>query len=501
MPAAAAPSTPQTICIDSDDEAGSNGPPWRRGVGQPLPTTASGGELGQPPSERIVCQMMVPQGATPEQPSQQHRRMRLVGVVLVTLRSGDGCAVGSGVSSAREAELEILRRGPVADGSQAEACTRVPASSISHMEVRSDGMMIILKVHPPVEAGELVTLRANVDQEVGLLEQFALVPRANEVRDVLSTLRWWLPHVVVQGPLTITAKVEEAAVLRLEGIALTARDIGLLGDEQCLNDSVLDFFLRLAIDVVAPPRLRGDLYVASTFFFQKLTSGGVQNGQEGWENVARWTRSLPGGLLAQRFVVVPINEQNLHWWLAVICHPRRALTPAHDGEPLATLGEAPRIVCLDSFLEPPPKQRATGFLRGYIWREWCERHQNGAQSLDFNHSEAHRITSGLKAVEADVPKQANCYDCGIFVLEYLLHLLQSRSALAGLGLAPHRHWFGQALVSHRRRRLRWIAAALQAEAQRRSEPDVGRLLQDEGLRAAVAGAFTDQPNQKRKGSP
>merc|ERR1719382_1777502 len=159
----------------------------------------------------------------------------------------------------------------------------------------------------------------------------ALRPRANEVASLIAAVRWWLP----------AANVRQAVQqpLRLDGIELTARDVKLLEGEKCLNDSILDFFLRLIVEVVAPERLRDDIYVASTFFFQKLTSGGVASGEEGWENVQRWTRSLEDGLLAKRFVIVPINELNLHWWLAVICHPGRVLGSVHDSMKLATLRE------------------------------------------------------------------------------------------------------------------------------------------------------------------
>ena len=62
----------------------------------------------------------------------------------------------------------------------------------------------------------------------------------------------------------------------------------------------------------------------------------------------------------KRFVVVPINEQNIHWWLAVVCHARGALEPSEE----TALGQAPRIVCLDSAVEPPLKNRVVAFLRG-----------------------------------------------------------------------------------------------------------------------------------------
>merc|ERR1712129_655488 len=128
-------------------------------------------------------------------------------------------------------------------------------------------------------------------------------------------------------------------------------------------------------------------------------------------------------------IVVPINEQNVHWWLAVVCHPRRALesAPGDTSKPKTTAGEMPRIVCLDSAVEPPPKGRTVSFLRGYLWREWCERHPDAASSItsgrDPEQVRAERVGALGNKIE-DVPKQANGYDCGIFIIEYLLHLLR-----------------------------------------------------------------------------
>ncbi|CAJ1353566.1 unnamed protein product [Effrenium voratum] len=415
------------ICIDSDEEQAPNG---------------------------LLCQLLLPQ------PKSESRRA--VGDVSIVQ-----------VQSSGQTELSISW------AEDEDGRVTVPTRVVSHMTVNS--ATIVLKLQEPMSW--------KVSPEDGLLEDFALVPKETELPSVLSTLRWWLPHVVVQGELPQQLGVDPV-VLRYEGISLTARDVELLADEQCLNDSVLDFFLKLAVDTVAPEHLKGDLYVASTFFFQKLTSGGVENGEAGWQNVRRWTRALPGGLLGQRFVVIPINEQNIHWWLAVICHARRALEP--DGETM--LGEAPRIVCLDSAIEPLLKGRVVAFLRGYLWKEWCERHPN-ATAFDED-KVAGQLN--LKALAADVPKQANSFDCGIFIIEYLLHLLRSKTALAGLGLAAHKHWFGQASVSHRRKRLKWLATLLQSQAQRFGETDVRRLLQDPRLRAAVVLALTDHP---KKASP
>jgi len=275
-----------------------------------------------------------------------------------------------------------------------------------------------------------------------------------------------------------------------------------------LNDSVLEFFLRLVMDVVAPAKLRDDLYVASTFFYNKLTAGGVESGERGWDNVSRWNRSVKEGILNQKFIMVPINEDNIHWWVAVMCHPSHALLP-EAGQFDITIGEAPRIVCLDSAVEPSSKNQAVGFLRGYIWREYSERFLTTAEARSKHAQESvkiEKVVNRLQAVVADVPKQENNHDCGIFVIEYLLHLLQSRSALPGLGLAPHQHWFRQAAVSHRRDRLRWIANELMKEARKRSQPDVGILLQkNKTLRDQVKMQLSNEARPKRKeasaGSP
>jgi len=273
-------------------------------------------------------------------------------------------------------------------------------------------------------------------------------------------------------------------------VALSKRDIALLDEEQgdsCLNDNIVNFFLKLAFDLVAPKSMREDMYIASTFFFQKLKSGGVSDGEQGWRNVRRWARTVPGGILAQRYIIVPINENNTHWWLAVICYVRHAL-------PLTGAGLAsrqPRIVCLDSGVDVPgSKEKTVKFLRGYIWREWVESKLAHAGNI------GEKVTTAwaLKAVQADVPKQTNNYDCGVFVIEYLLHLLQAPSSLEGLGLAGHRWWFGQVRVAHRRMRLHWIARTLQEQSLKRGEADVAKLLQhDKRLHAAVTAALTDKP--------
>lgn len=482
------------MCIESDEE-GPNGNAFSDALAA----------LATEPSAQILCQLLWPHedlarstGVGGPRP----RRMSLIGTITVALHRSVGGAIG-------EDELEFALLDVA--GQPTHVSARLRTSAVMSVDFHPGEHMVMFRVSRPLLIADFLlaseaegTTTDGFPGGLPLLKEFALVPPASDALIALSTLRWWLPQVNIEWPdaaVEAPPKAEEIKAVRLNGVEMTMRDITFLKDQRCLNDSVLNFFLQLVVELVAPPHVREDMYLASTFFFQKLTSGGVTNGEQGWHNVRRWTRSVPGGLMAQKYIVVPINEQNVHWWLAVICHPRRAFEPEeeeHDTK--TTLSEAPRIVCLDSAEEAPPKGRVVGFLRGYIWREGCEwlaeKEASGAGS-ETPPIDKLKLAKVLRAVVAEVPKQENCFDCGVFTIEYLLHVFQKQSALAGLGLAPHKHWFDQARVSHRRRRLRWVAAKLMTEARSCCEPDVGRLLQNDEIRAAVLSALTDQPKAKR----
>lgn len=453
------------------------------------------------PSDKIVCQMCL---RVKQKHDPQRSQLVRIGAFSVTLSSSsndqrqDPIALGDGI--AREADLEFAHVKSTSDRA------RLPIVSVHSLEVKKSGQLVVVKLLSQLDARKLLVhseLEA-AKQSDGFLTDFVLVLPTSCCQAMFKTLRSWLPHAAVtsekgsrvQSALWAGQK-GAAATLRLDGIELTARDIMKLGDQCCLNDSCLDFFLRLTIEVVAPPVLRDKIYVASSFFFQKLTSCGARTGEEGWKNVSRWTKSLPGGIVGQRYVMVPINVKNAHWWLAILCNPGQALDRVLGNPPARTLGESSRIVCLDSAVEPLGinHEETLGFLRGYIWREFRQHiDEQGRLDADLGKFQSNVL---LKAVVADVPKQGNLYDCGVFIIEFLVHILTSNSALAGLGLAPHGHWFNQTHVSHRRQRLRWIAAMLQLEAKKRSCKEVTALLQDDDLKEALRQAFLERPKKSQ----
>jgi len=466
---------PPLIEIESDDEDTHQNP--FTGLAGLLPAA---GEEVEPASvlHGRLAELKAPVGGP--------KKLRKIGDISITL-ADKGLVGTSCILVSPDAELELAH---LVTGRRVV----VPLTSIVRLALMNNGAMVLFFIS---SHEDFTNLRDDAQAAGSLwLDRFVLNFAHDVVKTVVVTLNCWLPHVFTRirpssgvKSHTISAEV---APLNLDGIVLTAHDILLLGNERCLNDTCLDFFARLAVELVAPASLRGQIWVASTLFFQKLTSNSARSGEEGWHNVRQWRQFREDGVLTRRYLLVPINVDNRHWFLAAVCNVGRAFDPATNA---ITKGELPRIVCLDSSLEPEAKTRVASFLRGYLWREWCEREMCEETAATAIQKKS-KVASTLKSIIAEVPKQTNGYDCGLFYIEYILHVCRSDTALAALGLISHMHWFQQDTVSHRRQRLRWAVATLQLEASKRGEMDVGRLLQDDQLRRKLVGAFTDQPKNK-----
>merc|ERR1712136_316645 len=104
---------------------------------------------------------------------------------------------------------------------------------------------------------------------------------------------------------------------------------------------------------------------------------------------------------------------------------------------------------------------------------------------------AAKAAQALQVVDADVPKQRNGYDCGIFLLEFVTSLVQGVGAemLQELGTRSLHDWFDQEHVSHRRHELQRLACLLQQRAHSSGKGDVARLLDGE-MRDTVTTAMT-----------
>ena len=128
-------------------------------------------------------------------------------------------------------------------------------------------------------------------------------------------------------------------------------DLLRLDDDEFLNDTLVAFFIRyLEVHVEdTKPDLLKKMHFFNSYFYERVSRG--ENGKRNdlnFDAVKKWTRNYD--IFSRDFVVVPVNE-NLHWYLAIICNltyfkkqntnvdvevGRADVVPSdeHDGKPL-----------------------------------------------------------------------------------------------------------------------------------------------------------------------
>ena len=90
-------------------------------------------------------------------------------------------------------------------------------------------------------------------------------------------------------------------------------------------------------------KLQDKIHIFSSFFYRRLSSAKVsllpsQDGTKtGFDLVKAWTRKV--NLFEKEFLIVPICE-NLHWFLAIICHPSKMLAEIIEDDEGKTRNDA-----------------------------------------------------------------------------------------------------------------------------------------------------------------
>uniref|UniRef100_A0A1B0GEF5 Ubiquitin-like protease family profile domain-containing protein n=1 Tax=Glossina morsitans morsitans TaxID=37546 RepID=A0A1B0GEF5_GLOMM len=112
------------------------------------------------------------------------------------------------------------------------------------------------------------------------------------------------------------------------GISINTADYLCLATAECLNDIIIDFYLKWLHDNVIPKTEKDRTLIFSAFFYGRLTAFTPHTNtgkdvkqteaQKSHARVQNWTKNV--NLFEKDFIIIPINER-AHWILAIICFP------------------------------------------------------------------------------------------------------------------------------------------------------------------------------------
>ncbi|KAH9203581.1 hypothetical protein DL95DRAFT_321160, partial [Leptodontidium sp. 2 PMI_412] len=190
-------------------------------------------------------------------------------------------------------------------------------------------------------------------------------------------------------------------------------DLGRLDEGAWLNDNLIWFYLRYLQDHLekSRPDDAKSIYLFDTYFYERLTKNAKEGRGINYEAVHRWVKV---DLFKFNYVIVPINEDNAHWYVAIICNLPAVGEKADLGNTDAdTTSCRPTIVTLDS--KGLPHNDTTQRLKEYLILEAKEKH-----SLCFE-------TPDITAVTAKgIPQQGtDNSDCGVYLLLYVKEIFQN----------------------------------------------------------------------------
>ncbi|GJD11014.1 Probable ubiquitin-like-specific protease 2A [Galdieria sulphuraria] len=178
-------------------------------------------------------------------------------------------------------------------------------------------------------------------------------------------------------------------------VTIQAEDVKLLEPCGMLNDNVVDFMLKYIEMYQVPYKLQGKVHFFNSFFFTRLQSlAGHETHHDNIECLSRWTN-------------------------AVVCNPGNILSwnPNYDDPK-----ERPCILYFDSLGTFSFSRNCQRLLRSYLEMEWRKRHS--PCQLEESEQTFCVPQENLVLWNVSAPQQKNEFDCGLFMIHYIIRFLQ-----------------------------------------------------------------------------
>jgi len=168
----------------------------------------------------------------------------------------------------------------------------------------------------------------------------------------------------------------------LNQIHIKQADLDRLEPEEFLNDTIVDFALRFYIDTLGNQKF----YAFNSFFYKALS-------QNGYAKVMSWNSKI--NIFEKDYLLIPIFGEE-HWSLAVVCYPLHLFFARSP---------QPALLYFDSLGLSNAQVKC--LIVEFLLCEWSSKLGCVPE-----------LVQDLGLFFPKVPKQDNCSDCGVFLIEY-----------------------------------------------------------------------------------
>nr|PVC53724.1 ubiquitin-like protease [Theileria orientalis] len=188
-----------------------------------------------------------------------------------------------------------------------------------------------------------------------------------------------------------------------------------------LDDSTIDFFNQFTYNYIMSEKQQDSWVILSTYFVTKIKQ--YKNAKEAYTNTWKWTRKFKRPLPLNHFIFIPINVSQVHWSLVIIAYPKYAIRyHSNKSEKKAS------IIHLDSLGTKEVDENMCNLLKNYLYEEFDNRCKELKEKgfefmLDQNCWDSVWPPRG-------VPLQNNGYDCGIYLIEYIIYLVLNENVFS-----------------------------------------------------------------------